>query len=193
MRYFKTLGFKVAPRKVSYSFAWEVDCPDLEPLSSPPMALHSAWLVMNRDIIHGLIEANFLDTNQRIQTLPKTVDGIIDLFSKSMRDRGDTAKPQGTIGLNNIYNTNITILFIATTDTLSNEAWLLLQNNLNSMNSDNKGILDVLNKAGLASQSDLPLLSADSIQQISSFLKIVPKKKFLTIMSNLKTMTASSK
>lgn len=157
------------------------------------MALHSAWLVMNRDIIHGLIEANFLDTNQRIQTLPKTVDGIIDLFSKSMRDRGDTAKPQGTIGLNNIYNTNITILFIATTDTLSNEAWLLLQNNLNSMNSDNKGILDVLNKAGLASQSDLPLLSADSIQQISSFLKIVPKKKFLTIMSNLKTMTASSK
>jgi hypothetical protein len=124
---------------------------------------------MNRDIINGLIEANFLDTNYRIQNLPKTIDEIIDVFNKNINDRGG--------------NTETDISRVE----LLKEVWLLLQNSGNSMNSDNKSILDILSKAGLANQDDLPLLSADSIKQISNFLKIVPKKKFLSIMAQLKS------
>ena len=81
------MNYTVAPRKVSYNFAWEVDCPDLEPLSRPPVALHSAWLFMNRKIIYGLIESNLLDTDYRLLKLPTTVSEINDLFSSVVSER----------------------------------------------------------------------------------------------------------
>ena len=77
------MNFTVAPRKVSYKFAWEIDCPDLDPLSGPPVALHSAWLFMNRKIIYGLIETNLLDTDDRLLRLPTTVAEINSLFNKA--------------------------------------------------------------------------------------------------------------
>ena len=77
LRHFKAMNYTVTPRIVSYKFGWEVDCPDLEPLKGIPFAIHSAWLFMNRKMINGLIQTNFLDTDYRILNLPNTFEGIL--------------------------------------------------------------------------------------------------------------------
>ena len=164
------MNFTVAPRKVSYKFAWEIDCPDLEPLSGPPVALHSAWLFMNRKIIYGLIETNMLDTDDRLLRLPTTVVEINSLFNKPLSERNSVVQ--------DAIKTNL--------ESLSQEMWNLLESKDHS--NDNQGMLDALSKLGLGSKDDIQLLSPEGTQQISNFLKLVPKNKFLSNMSKIKSL-----
>ena len=166
------MNFTVAPRKVSYKFAWEIDCPDLEPLSGPPVALHSAWLFMNRKILYGLIETNLLDTDDRLLRLPTTVAEINSLFNKPLSERNSVVQEAITTSL----------------ESLSQEMWDLLESKDNSIDNDNQGVLDTLSKLGLGSKDDIQLLSPEGTQQISNFLKLVPKKKFLSNMSKIKSL-----
>lgn len=166
------MNFTVAPRKVSYKFAWEIDCPDLEPLSGPPVALHSAWLFMNRKIIYGLIETNLLDTDDRLLRLPTTVAEINSLFNKPLSERNSVVQ--------DAIKTNL--------ESLSQEMWDLLESKDHSIDNNNQGILDTLSKLGLGSKDDIQLLSPEGTQQISNFLKLVPKKKFLSNMSKIKSL-----
>lgn len=75
-------GFSVAPRQISYSFSWEVDCPDLIPLEKPPFGLSSAWMYMNPIIINGLIERNVPNTVDKVITkFPPTSEELIHILS----------------------------------------------------------------------------------------------------------------
>jgi glycosyltransferase involved in cell wall biosynthesis len=76
-------GFSVAPRQISYSFSWEVDCPDLIPLEKPPFGISSAWMYMHPTIINGLIERNVPNTVDKVITkFPPSSEELIDILSK---------------------------------------------------------------------------------------------------------------
>jgi hypothetical protein len=66
------------------------------------------------------------------------------------------------------------------------QIWEILESNDQFIDRSNQGVLDTLSKLGIVNKEDIPILSPESIKQISNFLKLVPKKKFLANMSKIK-------